>query len=377
MPPGENGARQIDPARPAVELLSALAEAIALVRSFLEERGVSLDDVIHKTGFGRNAAILACKEAINENDETRKRFELLCREVFKKFKACITINAVNEHRRNHSAINIIYKSLQQDRVKADIGDIIRKLQQVVDTAIDLKQPRLPAASTEGADQPGRTRLHGRAGTESAENPQEPYDISTINFQALREEFKRSEEKRTTVQSLKAAIEQRLHFLIQQNPLRGDLQQRYEKIIDEYNREKDRPTIEQSFDALLQFCGEVSEEEGRAMREGLDEESLALFDLLRKLEHSPVEIGRIKKVAKGLLETLKAEKLKVLHWRDRESSRDAVLLEIRHYLLSDDTGLPPDSYTDEEVEALSAQVYRHIFRAYPGIPSPYYEVAQSA
>jgi type I restriction enzyme R subunit len=36
-----------------------------------------LDDVIFKTGFARNAAIGACKEAANENDETRKRFEIL------------------------------------------------------------------------------------------------------------------------------------------------------------------------------------------------------------------------------------------------------------------------------------------------------------
>ena len=41
-----------------------------------------------------------------------------------------------EHREEYDAINIVYKSLQQDREQADITDIIRQLHQVVDEAID-------------------------------------------------------------------------------------------------------------------------------------------------------------------------------------------------------------------------------------------------
>ena len=106
--------------------------------AFLAERSASLDDIIEKTGFERNAAILAAKEAANENDETRKRFEVMCREVFKKFKACINIKGVNAHRREYDAINIVYKSLQKDRDKADISDIIRKLHEVIEPAIEVR-----------------------------------------------------------------------------------------------------------------------------------------------------------------------------------------------------------------------------------------------
>lgn len=48
-----------------------------------------------------------------------------------------------------------------------------------------------------------------------------------------------------------------------------------------NREKDRVTIEKTFEALFKLVQELDEEESRALREGLDEESLAIFDLLRK------------------------------------------------------------------------------------------------
>ncbi len=342
---GDSGGTE--PAKPEEELLADLTEAIAFVRSFLTERGASLDNIISATGFERNAAILAAKEAANENDETRKRFEVMCRAVFTKFKACITVEGINAHRSEYDAINVIYKSLQQDREKADITDIIRQLHQVVDEAIETQPLRL--------------------GEET-----ETYDISKIDFDRLRQEFERSPVKRTTVQNLKTAIEQRLLRLLQQNPLRTDFQVHYEEIVADYNREKDRLTIEATFEALLRFINELDEEESRAVREGLDQESLAMYDLLKKEELGAKDIQRIKAVAVELLTTLKAEKLKVDHWRDKESTRDAVRIAIRDFLWSEKTGLPVGTYTEDEVSEKADEVFRHVYRAYSSIPSPYFE-----
>ena len=336
---------EIEPARPDEELLADLAEAIALVRAFLSDRNESLDGIIQQTGFSRNAAILAAKEAANENDETRKRFEVMCRAVFSKFKACITIEGVNDHREEYDAINIVYKSLQRDREQADITDIIRQLHQVVDAAIETH----PERAAEACD---------------------AYNISRINFDRLRREFERTPAKRTTVQNLKIVIEQRLQSLLRQNPLRTDFQRHYENIVAEYNREKDRVTIEKTFEALLQIINEMDEEESRAVREGLDEESLAVFDLLQKPDLTPDDIKRIKTVAIELLETLKAEKLRVNHWRDKESTRDAVRLAIQDYLWSEETGLPA-TYSEADVQDKTEDVFVHVFRAYPTVPSPYY------
>jgi type I restriction enzyme R subunit len=342
---GEGG--ETEPAKPDEELLADLAEAIAFVRGFLDERSASLDNIITQTGFARNAAILAAKEAANENDETRKRFEVMCRAVFTKFKACIPVEGVNAHRADYDVINVVYKSLQQDREKADITDIIRQLHQVVDEAIDT--------------QPGQVGEYSEA-----------YDISKIDFDKLRQEFERTPAKRTTVQNLKSAIEQRLQRLLKQNPLRTDFQKHYEDIVAEYNREKDRVTIEKTFEALLQFMGEMSDEESRAVREGLDEESLAVFDLLKKPDLSSKEIKYIKDMAVELLEKLKAEKLRVDHWSDKEATRDAVRLTIRDFLWSESTGLPVDQYTEDDVQTRAEEVYGHVYRVYPTLPSPYYE-----
>jgi type I restriction enzyme R subunit len=342
---GDDGG-ETEPARPDEELLADLRETLAFVRAFLEERNASLDGIIGQTGFARNAAILAAKEAANENDETRKRFEVMCRAVFSKFKACLTVEGINTYRGDYDAINIVYKSLQQDREQADITDIIRELHRVVDDAIE-------------------TRIEPIFTEESA-----PYDISSIDFDRLRREFERSPAKRTTVQNLKTVIEQRLQRLLRQNPLRTDFQKHYEEIVAEYNREKDRVTIEKTFEALLLIASEMDDEESRAVREGLDEETLAVFDLLKKPDLTSDEIKRIKAVAIDLLGTLKAEKLRIDHWRDKESARDAVLLTIQDYLWSENTGLP-EAYSEDDVRDKTEAVFMHVFRAYPTVPSPYY------
>ncbi len=333
-----------DPTRPEEELLEELKEAIALVRLFLSERGASLDDIKTLTGFARNAAIVRAKEAANENDESRKRFEVMCRAVFVKFRACITMDAVREYRDDRDAVNIIYKSLQDDRDLADISGIIRELHKVVEGAITTTTPS------------------GEQGV--------VYDMSKIDFERLRQEFATTPAKKTTVQNLRHVIEQRLQRLVAQNPLRTNFQAHYEDIVHEYNQEKDRVTIEHTFEQLLRFVEELDEEEQRAIREGLDVESVVIFDLLKKPDLSPKEIASIKEVAVSLLANLKAEQLRVNQWRDKEATRDAVRGTIFDYLYSDKTGLP-DSYTDDEIKTKSEDVFRHVFYAYPTIPSPIY------
>ena len=333
-----------DPVKPEEELLDELREVIALVRDFLVAQGAALDAVIRSTGFERNAAIDATKNAINENDATRKRFEILAREVFGKFKACLTLKEVNAFRSDQAAINIIYKSLQEDRQAADISSIIRELQAVI----------APAISVRPTDAAGESRL---------------YDISQIDFDRLRQEFTKSpRNKKTDVQNLKEAVEKRLAVMLAQNPLRTNFQQRYEEIVTEYNGEKDRVAIETTFEALMKLVRDLDGETHRAMREGLDEESLALFDLLSKPDLGKREIDRIKAVATGLLELLNAKKRDIDNWRAKEATRDDVRRAIADFLYDDSTGLP-ENYSDEEVTEKTNRVFAHVFHSYSETRQP--------
>ncbi|MFM4841682.1 type I restriction endonuclease subunit R [Aeromonas veronii] len=220
---GEN-----EPAKPNEELLESLNESISFVAEFLRKHNFELNRIITETGFAKNAAIAQAKEIINQNDETRKRFEVMAREVFNKFKACINVPGINAYRDLRDAINVLYKSLQADKANADISEIMKELYEIVDSCIDtthkISEPK-----------PDGERI---------------YDISQIDFERLRQEFAKSERKNTTVQSLKHAVEQKLARLMMQNPLRTDYQEHYEKLVKEYNQEKDRVVIEKTFEALL-------------------------------------------------------------------------------------------------------------------------------
>ncbi len=338
--------RSADPTKPDEELLDTLKEAIDMIRSFLIERDSMLDDIIEKTGFAKNAAIIKAKEAANQNDETRKRFEVMCREVLNKFKACMNCIGINSYRKDRDAIDIIYRKLQEDRRQADISDIIRQLHEVVDHAIIPKVDQV-------TDRP-------------------PYDISKIDFERLRKEFGRSPIKRTTIQNLQNVIEKRLDRMLKRNALRTDFQKQYEEMVAEYNREKDELTIQQSFEALMKFYQSLDVEEMRAIREGLDEESLAIFDILSKPELAAAEIKKVKEVAVELLKTLKKSKLRIDHWRDKEASKDAVKTAIWDFLYSDKTGLPVETYTESEIKVRTETVFNHVYQVYPTLPSPYFQ-----
>ncbi|MDV6347763.1 type I restriction endonuclease subunit R [Nitrosomonas sp. Is35] len=323
---------ELDPVRPEEELLADLEEAIEAVRAFLDAKSFRLEDVLEKTGFERNKAIVKAKEAVNQNDETRKRFEIICREVFKKFKACLTIKAINNYRTACDAINIIYKSLQEDVDKADISGIMRELHAIIEESIE---------PVSGVKEP--TRL---------------YDISKIDFERLKKEFERSPAKNTTVQSLKEVIEKKLLRMLMQNPARTNFQKHYEEIVEEYNSEKDRVTIEATFEALLKLVDALSEEEQRAVKEGLSEESLALFDLLLKPNLSKQEIDRIKKVAEGLYKTLNVEIARIQNFAAKQSTRDEIKIKIKDFLWDEKTGLP-ESFEPDEVDEKTEAVFKHL------------------
>ena len=157
----------------------------------------------------------------------------------------------------------------------------------------------------------------------------------------------------------------------QNPLRTDYQEHYEKLVKEYNQEKDRVVIEKTFEALPKLNEELSLEEKRAIREGLDEESLVLFDFLSKPNLQPKEIATIKQVATSLLATLKAERLRVANWQHKESTRDAVKQQIFDFLYDEKTGLPVEQYEVDEISDITERVFLHVYRAYPELPSPIY------
>jgi type I restriction enzyme R subunit len=354
-PDAGSGEETVDPVRPPERLVAELAEAIAEVRAFLAGRGFDLDAIIRTEGFARIAAIGQAKEAINENDESRKRFELLAEAVGRKYRACITLPEQPQYRLADAAVDIVYKALQEDVLDPDVAHIMARLQPVIDAAV------APAVEGEIYDITPIVRPVREAGDDT----HGPYDISKIDFERLRQELAKRPAKRSEVQTLKAAIDHRVQRMIAENPGRTDYQQRFQEVIDAYNLEKDRPTIEATFEELLRFLADLEDEARRGLREGLSEEHLAVFDMLVEgKELSRAERERVKQVARKLLDALKAEKLRIELWAEKEATKAEVKTFINEWLWSDQHGLPL-SYTPPEVEARAERIFTFVFARYGG------------
>ncbi len=98
-------------------------------------------------------------------------------------------------------------------------------------------------------------------------------------------------------------------MLQQNATRTDFAQRLQQIIDTYNA--GGSSTENYYEDLMQFTEDLRTEDERHVREGLNEDELELFDLLKKDKMTQEETQKVRLAAKSLLHRLLQEHPKVL------------------------------------------------------------------
>ena len=188
-------------------------------------------------------------------------------------------------------------------------------------------------------------------------PDEVIDLSQIDFEKLAQMFGQKS-KHIKVEQLKCEVDKRLRRLLTLNKMRIGLAEKFQSLIDEYNAGS--KNIEEFFKELMAFVGELDEEEQRAVREEMTEEELAVFDLILRPgpELNKDEILQVKKVARELLLSLKAQKL-VLDWKKSQQNRAIVQRTIRDTI---GEGLP-DEYDDIWKKKKLNTLYEHFYESY--------------
>jgi type I restriction enzyme, R subunit len=333
--PGEDQPT-VDPLNPEEKLLEELVEAIVIVREGLRKDGFGLERLHDAEGFDKLKALRDAKELINTNDETRKRFEIGARAVFRKYKSCLTFPKVEAYKRDYQAINYIYSALQDDKMQADTTAIIQKLNEIVAEAIDIQ----PDAED------------GKV-----------FDISKVNFDLLRKEFAKSERKASDVQDMRTVLENRLAKMLAANPTLGDFQDRFDKIIAEYNKEKDKNTIEATFEALIRIAADLEAESQSHVALGLAPEEKPVFDLLIQEDLSKEEVRQIKSASIAVLQAIRRRMEEVQDIFQKQSTRDGLRQEIYDLLYDDSTGLPASKYDDEILTEKTDAVFQHFMHQF--------------
>jgi len=166
-----------------------------------------------------------------------------------------------------------------------------------------------------------------------------WDLSKINFDKLKEEFGETKYKNIEITDLRAFIEDKLETMMSANATRIDFAQRLQEIVDNYNA--GGTATENYYEDLVRFTQEMKDEDERHVREGLTEDELELFDLLKRDKMTAAKTQKAKLAAKSLLHRLLQEHPKVLiqDWFKDSQSQKAVRSAIEKVL---DENLP-DTY----------------------------------
>ncbi|MGH7991024.1 MAG: type I restriction enzyme endonuclease domain-containing protein, partial [Limisphaerales bacterium] len=300
---GSEGKKEI-PVRDKDDLFKLLDDAIAQGTVFCSGLGIDLaalfgsKDVFKNVGkFGEYANTMLAK------DEWRKGFAVYENTITGLYEACKPeilgrpiVRSVAVFQYLRGILDAIIEQTDIDAVALRVGELLDE-SLVVDAADELH------------DQAGfRIKQSGKT-----------WDLSKIDFEKLKGDFKTTPHKNIEIADLRAFIQKKLEQMLKQNATRTDFATRLQSIIDAYNAGSS--SADNYFDELLRFTRDMKAESERHIREGLSEDELELFDLLKKDQMTKAETEKVHLAAKSLLHRLREESPKVLvqDWfRDTQS-----------------------------------------------------------
>jgi len=119
---------------PIEERVQALLEAIEATEAHLRILGFDPSTLIASTGFVRIKKLKDAVEAVYSSDDAKRRFEILARQVFVRFKALLMEPTVYTFAERHDNIEAIYKKLTERRDTADVTELLKELHRIVNEA---------------------------------------------------------------------------------------------------------------------------------------------------------------------------------------------------------------------------------------------------
>ncbi|WP_297919792.1 type I restriction endonuclease subunit R [Metallibacterium sp.] len=331
------GSRGGAPILDKAELVQALRHAVREAQTFAAQHGVSLDAIAGAQGFARIGLIDDAVEALLASDADKKHYLHLATQVARLFKAILPDPLAHELAPMAVLVSYLAAKIRAETGQPDISAVMDDVEALLNDSIATEGYHIGPAST----------------------PEALINLSEIDFKTLQDKFDQGGHKRTEAEKLRRLIQGRLDAMVQLNPSRADLAEKFQQLIDAYNAGS--KNIEELFDELVRFTRELSAEEQRAVAENLSEEELALFDILTKPEPrlSKAEEAEVKRVCRDLLATLKREKL-VLDWREKQQAKAAVMQTIKLQMRS-----LPKPYTRDVQQEKFARAFAHIYDHYSG------------
>lgn len=325
-----------DPTVDKEKLIARILETIGAAEQFLNEHGFDLGQLISAAGFEKLALLQTAANAVSDTIEEKKTFQTYASELLRLMKYADREDIAPDVRKRYEAIAAIYGELKKKRRSASNVDLMVEINNILNDYVRVEQ------AAEGIV------------------PSRQFDISKIDFDLLRREFARAKKKNLVMKDLDELIRVRLDSMLFNNADRIQYDERYQAIIEDYNSQQDRATIERTFDELMQLVKDMDQEEQRYVREGFSsDEELSLYDLLFSENLSKQDIQKLKGVAADLLQKVKAKIAELDHWTDKQETKAAVDNLIRDTLWSE----LPSCYDEPSISRYRQKIYEYVYTRY--------------
>lgn len=330
----------VDPTIDKKELIARILEVMDKTKAFLLTKGFVLQDLIEAYDFEKLSKLQKAADSVCGSMEDKKTFTTYASELRRLIKYADRDDLSSSQRKEYEAIDAIHAMLEKRRKHTDITDLTVTINQIVNKYVSIEQP-VPGVKED----------------------KKIWDISAIDFDLLQTEFAKAQNKHLLMRDLEDVIQQKLNSMLFTNPNRVNYYERYQKIIDSYNGEQDRATIEQTFSDLMDLANSMDQETKRYVREGFSsDEELSLYDLLFKDNLTKNDIVQLKKVAVDLLQKVKNKISELDHWTDKQETKAAVDNLIRDTLWAE----LPSSYDEVSISHYRQEIYEYVYTRYGSV-----------
>lgn len=328
-----------DPTVDKVKLIERILYTLEKAKLFLMERGFVLQDLICSYDFPKMYYLQKGANIVCGTVEERKTFSAYASELNRLMKYTDRDDIDRNVRKEYEAVAAIYAEIKKKRKHINITDLMVEINNIISDYVEIE--------------------HSYMINEEVKR----FDISGIDFDLLRREFAKVKNQNLLMRDLEEIIQMKLDRMLFTNPERINYYERYQKIIDDYNSEQDRATIEKTFMDLMDLANKMNREEQRYVREGFkSDEELTLYDMLFRNDLNKNDIKKLKTVAAELLNKIKAKISEYDHWTDKQETKAAVDNLIRDTLWAE----LPECYDEASIWGYRQRIYEYVYTHYKDV-----------
>ncbi|MFH2065929.1 MAG: HsdR family type I site-specific deoxyribonuclease [Pseudomonadota bacterium] len=341
---GSEGRPEEMPVRDKSNLFDLLDDALSQGIAFSRTLEIDLEKVLAaKEVFKKIQWFTDFSDRILEKDEWKKEFYVYENAITGLYEACKPEILGDNSRPLVFVFQYLRGVIESIIQGEDIESARQKISELLDQSV-VTNNRQSERVAESQDQ-----YH-------AIQPGKVWDLQQTDFQRLKEQFPDKPHKHIEITDLRSFLEKKLEQMLQQNTTRIIFSQRYQQIVDRYN--SGNSAADRFYADLTDFAESLKAEEERHIREGLTEDELELFDILKKEKMTKKEEQRVKLASRQLLHRLLEEHPRVLiqDWYKDSQSQARVLAAVEEVL---DKSLP-GTYPKEMFQEKCSHIYNLIF-----------------